>query len=538
MVSSISYSLGIGSGIDTKALIDGLADAVRAPKEAQLARREAANAAQVSALADASGAIDSFAAALSTLIAGGTLFSQPNVSDTSILTATAQPGARLGDLSAVIEVGQLARAQTLESMSLASASDPVGQGDLTLTTSRGAFTVTIDATNDSLDGLAKAINDQNSGVTASIVTQQGGARLVLKGGTGEAEAFTLGVPAGTATGLERFAFGGGATGGMTAAQTAQDAIVHLDGVEVKRSSNVIADLIDGIQIDLKRAVPGTTVSLGITRPSAAIEQAVNDFTAAYNELHAILAEATARPGAAGDDGGPLRGDLGIRELQRQLARLPSTVLSSQGGPATLAEIGVATNRDGTLSVNGARLKEMLEADPQGVEALFNPGQYSSSPLVSIMSKMGKAKPGTYQLTELVPAAGGVGATGKVDGLAMISSGTNLIAPVGSGAIGLVVKLSGSVSSATITIDSGIGGALQAIRDAVRASTGPFASAQDRLAEEAETIAEDRETLETRSETYYNQLVSSFTAMERRVSAFKATQSYLEQQIKAWNASGD
>ena len=70
MVSSISYSLGIGSGIDTKALIEGLADAVRAPKEALLARREAANAAQVSALADASGAIDSFAAALSTLIAG------------------------------------------------------------------------------------------------------------------------------------------------------------------------------------------------------------------------------------------------------------------------------------------------------------------------------------------------------------------------------------------------------------------------------------------------------------------------------------
>ena len=537
MVSSISYSLGIGSGIDTKALIEGLADAVRAPKEALLARREAANAAQVSALADASGAIDSFAAALSTLIAGGTLFSQPNVSDTSILTATAQPGARLGDLSAVIEVGQLARAQTLESMSLASASDPVGQGDLTLTTSRGAFTVTIDATNDSLDGLAKAINDQNSGVTATIVTQQSGVRLVLKGGTGEAEAFTLGVPAGTATGLERFAFGGGATGGMTAAQTAQDAIVHLDGVEVKRSSNVIGDLIDGVQIDLKRAVPGTTVSLGITRPSAAIEQAVNDFTAAYNELHAILAEATAAPGAAGE-GGPLRGDLGIRELQRQLARLPSTILSSQGGPATLAEIGVATNRDGTLSVNGARLKEMLEADPQGVEALFNPGQYSSSPLVSIMSKMGKVKPGTYQLTELVPAAGGVDATGKVDGTAMISSGTNLIAPVGSGAIGLVVKLSGSVSSATITIDSGLGGALQAIRDAVRASTGPFASAQERLREEAETIAEDRETLETRSETYYNQLVSSFTAMERRVSSFKATQSYLEQQIKAWNASGD
>ena len=95
---------------------------------------------------------------------------------------------------------------------------------------------------------------------------------------------------------------------------------------------------------------------------------------------------------------------------------------------------------------------------------------------------------------------------------------------------------GGTNAVNRMVDSGLGGALQAIRDAVRASTGPFASAQERLREEAETIAEDRETLETRSETYYNQLVSSFTAMERRVSSFKATQSYLDQQVKMWTNS--
>src|SRR3546814_9222232 len=138
--------------------------------------------------------IDSFATALATLISGGTLFRQPSVSDTGILTAAARPGARLGTLSALREVEQLAQAQTLESEFIASASDPIGQGDLTLTTSKGSFVVAIDASNDSLDGLARAINDQNAGVTATIVTQSNGARLVLKGATGEAEAFTLSVP--------------------------------------------------------------------------------------------------------------------------------------------------------------------------------------------------------------------------------------------------------------------------------------------------------------------------------------------------------
>ncbi|MDP8913763.1 MAG: flagellar hook protein, partial [Pseudomonadota bacterium] len=257
-MSSIGYSLGIGSGIDIKALVDGLAQAQRAPKAALIQRRQEANAAKVSALADASGAIDSFAAALSSLINGGTLFTQPSVSDPTILSATTVAGSRLTNLSAQIEVLQLAKAQTLESVALADASTAVGQGDLTLNTSIGSFVVTVDATNDSLTGLAAAINAKSAGVTASVVTDSNGARLVLKSGTGAAQAFTLDVPAGTASGLERFAFGPTVTGGMTLAQAAQDAIVRLDGVEVRRASNGFKDLIDGVQIDLKRASPGST----------------------------------------------------------------------------------------------------------------------------------------------------------------------------------------------------------------------------------------------------------------------------------------
>ena len=83
MVGSIGYSLGIGSGLDISNLVNGLAAAERAPKDALLKRREDSNSAKVSALADASSAIDSFASALSSLVSGGSLYTQPNVSDTS-----------------------------------------------------------------------------------------------------------------------------------------------------------------------------------------------------------------------------------------------------------------------------------------------------------------------------------------------------------------------------------------------------------------------------------------------------------------------
>ncbi|MBX3560517.1 MAG: flagellar filament capping protein FliD [Sphingomonas sp.] len=535
--SSIGFALGAGSGLDIKSLVDGLAAAAKAPKEALIVKREQANAAKVSTLASVSNAIDSFAAALSGLISGGSLFSQPSVSDPSVFTAVAKPGARIGNLSASVEVMQIAQAQTVASVPLANRADPVGQGELTITTASGSFTVTIDEANDNLDGLARAINASGAGVTASVVTGVDGARLVVKGATGEANAFTLSVPDGTDSGLERFAFGPSVVGGMTQAQPAQDAVVVVDGVQVRRATNSFSDLIDGVQIDLKRAAPGQAVAVGVTRPTEAIGQAVQDFVAAYNELMAMIAEAT-RPGVNGE-GGPLRGDLGLREMQRQLAQLPSTMLASEGtGPKTLAEIGVRTNRDGTLGVNVGQLQQALASDPDGVEALFNPTQHSSSAFLTIKSAMGSVKPGVYTVADVVPAVDGNPASGMLNGVAMTGVGVNLVARAGSPAIGLILGVGGAVGSATITIDPGLGGALQGIRDALRARGGPFEGSNDRLRAEAKKIAEDREQLETRSDKYYNQLLSTFTSMERRVSSFKATQSYLDQQIKMWTNGRD
>jgi flagellar hook-associated protein 2 len=527
MDTSIGYQLGIGSGLDIKALVKGLADAQRAPKQAQIDKRQALNTARVSSLGQLSGAIDNFATALSSLISGGTLFTQPTVSDPSLVGAKALPGARLGGLSGELEVVQLAKAQTLESTRLAARSDAVGQGTLTLTTAGGSFDIVVDTSNDSLDGLARAIGASGAGVTASVVTDAMGARLVLKSGTGAAAAFSLSVPDGTTSGLERFAFGAGVTGGLNQAQAAQDAIVRLDGIEVNRSTNSFTDLVPGVQIDLKKAAPGTLVSLGASRPKAEIEQGMGDFVSAYNELAKLIAEAT--KAGLGEEGGVMRTDVGVRDMKRKLGELTSMPLTIAGdGPHTLAEIGIRTNRDGTLSLDSFRLQAALTDRPDAVEALFNPTQWSSSAAVSIKSAIGRVKPGVYTLTDLVPASGGVAASGKVDGADMTGVETNLVAPAGSAALGLIVGVAAPAASVTITIEAGLGGALKQIRDALRDRNGPFAAAS--------AIADDKAVLETRSSQYYNQLLSTFTAMERQVSSFKATQSYLDQQVKIWTNS--
>ncbi len=539
MTTSIISALGGGSGIDTTALVTQLTAAARAPKDEAVTARDTLNKARVSSLATVSNGIDNFATALGALVSGGTLFTQPTTSDATALSATALPGSRLGNLSAQVEVRQLAQPQSLVSASLASAGTAVGQGALVLTVGGVAATITVNAGNDSLAGLAGAINAAAAGVTGSVLTDENGARLVIKGATGAAKAFTLAIAAGAAAGLARFTYDPARTGGMTRAQAAQDALLRYDGVDVTRSANSFSDLVPGVQIDLKRAQAGTIVTLGATRPTEAIRQGVADYVASYNELEAMLRDATAPAAADGTGGGSLRGDAGIRDMQRRLSQLSSIVLSSAGaGPKTLAEIGVKTNRDATLSLDAATLSAQLAAYPDAVEALFNPSQHSDNPLIAITSAVGKAKPGSYALSNIVAANGSTPASGSIGGVAALSSNVSLIAAYNSPAVGLVVVPSGNVASATVTVDLGLGGALQAIRDTLRGSSGPLSAISSRLTKEAATISDDKTAIETRSTTYHDQLVKQFTNMERRVSAFKATQSYLEQQIKMWTKSDD
>src|SRR3569833_2517071 len=133
MAASIASTLGVGSGIDIKSRVDSLTAADRAPKDAAIKQREDANTAKISSLAEIANGIDTFASALTGLIGGGSLFSQPSVSDSSILSATTVAGTQLGNLSGQIEVVQRAKLQSLLSASV----DPtaaVGQGDLTRAT--------------------------------------------------------------------------------------------------------------------------------------------------------------------------------------------------------------------------------------------------------------------------------------------------------------------------------------------------------------------------------------------------------------------
>jgi flagellar hook-associated protein 2 len=380
--TSIVQTLGTGSGIDTTALVQSLVDAQFEARNAALTRREEALTAQISAAATHKSNMTTFASALSTLARGGTLATQPTSSNPAVLGVTRLPGANLTSLSAQVEVRQLASPQTAAAIPVADKTAAIGRGTLTLTfgaatVANGAMTaftpgsgasvdIVIDAANSSLEGVAAAINAANAGVSASILTDAAGSRLVVKGASGEARAFTL-----TATetagyeGLAALDIGVGAAG-TAIGSVARDAIVAIDGVELKRDSNTVSDLIPGVKLDLVAAQPGTVVNIGKTLPTNSLIQAVQDFVETYNQVYTAL-RTDLDPVT-----GSLRQDVAAKTLRRQLQQLTLTPIASGSSdvPTTLAQIGVRTNRDGTLSLESGTLTKALVDHPGQVEQMF------------------------------------------------------------------------------------------------------------------------------------------------------------------------
>lgn len=472
IADTLSSSLGLSYGINVSELVTTLVSASKDPKKAALDAKVTTNNARISALASTKGSLSTFSSALSQLLKSSDYNGQPASSDPTIASISALPGGSATGLPAQIEVKKLATAQVLRSAALGSASDRAGSGTLTLTTAKGNFDLVIKSPSNSLNDVAKAINGSNAGVSATVVTDSSGARLVLKGETGEGKGFSLSTADGDDD-LKRFTFAvdgdGNTTGNLSRTQTAQSAEIAVDGVEMKFDSNTVTTAIPYLRIDLNRAQAGTKVTLAMSEPAASMSDLVNEFVGAYNTLKTTLNTATtaSATGSVISDkttektAGLLATDTGMRDMVNQLSKLTSMQLSATGPYKTLADIGVTTNRDGSLMVDTSRLTKVLSENPDAVTQMLNPANASPT-------------------------------------------------------------------------SPGLGGAMKSITDYLNSSTGPLATSESTYASFKDTLQEQLDKLDTTMTDYEARLTSTYTAMQGQLTALKAQQSYLEQQIDSWN----
>ena len=343
---AISFS-GLGSGIDTASIVTALMKIERMPIDRINTQKQELTQKQ-GVVQEINGLLGKLRDASAAMYAPGALQGKTaTTADASVATASASTAAAGGTYNLVVTA--LAQAHTMASG--ASPTLTAGQS-LDITTGGTTASVAIQA-GDTLQAFADRINGtQDIGVSASVVNDK---LVLISKQSGTAGAITLGGTA--APGL-----------GLATTQAGQDAAATLNGLAVTSSGNAIDNAINGVSLTLSK-VGSTTVTVGAD--TAGTLQTAQGFVDAYNALMKNVKLATSYD-AATQTAGTLQGDQTMSALASQLRNIAGSSVTSLAGGAydSLAQIGITSSRDGTLTLDQAAFTKALTADPDAVRNVF------------------------------------------------------------------------------------------------------------------------------------------------------------------------
>lgn len=404
---NIINSLGAGSGIDTSSLVSQLVEAERAPQESRLDSRQEKLDTQISAYGTLKSALSEFQSILTPLSSNDT-FNARSVAfpDTDVITPNSlDAGAQTGTYQ--IEVLDVARSQSLAMGSETDKKAALGaSGDMTIrfgswdytapvegepatiptaftaNDDKPSLTISVEA-GDSLDSLAKKINATDSGIQASVLSVDGQFQLMLTAPSGEKNALEISV---SDLSLESFSFNATKHDTVIETQQGSDASIKVNGLAVTRETNEISDVIEGFNFTLNKASPGDQLTFSVDADKATAQQAVRDFVEGYNSLYETMKNLTGY--SRDEENNLIKGDLAndgsAKSIFNQLRSLISTeVTGVESGFTALTNIGIRTERDGTLSIDDEDFNDAFSDNFELVENLFARNTSSTSNYVDV-----------------------------------------------------------------------------------------------------------------------------------------------------------
>lgn len=384
---------GIGSGLDIDSIVAGMVAAERAPKETQLANLEKKTTTQITAVGALKGAISDFQTALAALNKPELFQARSATSSKSDLvgvTATTTAGAG----SYQLEVKSLASSSKVALAAIPNTAEaPARFTSGTFEVSLGvpgippapntteSFSVTVDESNNTLAGVRDAINTagKDMGVSATIVTDEYGSRLVLSSSkTGAGRDITV-----TATGadepgligLSALNFDGTSGTGKDARvlTSAQSAELYVDGLKVISETNKVDGALEGVTLDLKaKTVANEPLTIAVAEDKAGVKKQIQTFVDSYNKLIGVI-NAQTKVTSVGEDKAPVTGALvGDATARTLLNTIRNELVNVQGDGAlrALTDIGITTQKDGTLAIDSAKLDKAMASNFGELAGLF------------------------------------------------------------------------------------------------------------------------------------------------------------------------
>ncbi|WP_018862850.1 MULTISPECIES: flagellar filament capping protein FliD [unclassified Thioalkalivibrio] len=352
-------SLGVGSGLDLNQLVGELIQAERAPRESRMNQREEKLEAQISAFGTLRSGIDQAQQSMSDL----SRFRPEQIvemSNDEVASITTDGTADNGRLS--LEVQQLAQSQSLATQAGAfeSRDDEVGAGTLNIQVGDGkSFQIEVNE-GDTLRDVREAVNAAGAGVTASIVNDGQGSRLVFNatetGANNTISVTVEGDPEPSNEGIGRLA-----SSNLEQTQEARDAIATINGMTVTSSSNTLDDAIEGMEIEL-RQVTSSPVNVTVSEDRDGLREQMAGFVESYNAIISQIRDLTAYDSEE-RQASILTGDSTVRNIQSQMSTALMQRADVSGANNTMfAELGITTNSDGTLSFDSDRFRQAVEED--------------------------------------------------------------------------------------------------------------------------------------------------------------------------------
>jgi len=373
--NQISKAIGVGSGIDIKAMAESLTNVEREPRtkalEAKIAKAEKRVSGYSAIMFGLKQIQDAFKG-LNDLsdFSGATVRN----SSPSAFEATALPGAELGQHT--IQVNSIAKPQITRTGYFSSSSQVLNGGaEFNLQITVGGTINSVKVTDTSPQGVVDAINSKSTatGVDARLVSTGDSANpytIVLTGDSGLASAFTVEQP-GTEASVPGLSF-------SNSLQSASNANLVVDGLSISRSTNTIDDAVPGIRLDLL-STTGTAGTISLSRDTAPAKTKIEALTKAYNDFQGFL-DTMGNPKSTDKDyGGVLATDTLLRYARDQ-ARSMVTAASNTPGPVVTAlrDIGITLDREGRLQTDSVKLDVSLKARFEEVAKAFSGNSENAS----------------------------------------------------------------------------------------------------------------------------------------------------------------
>lgn len=379
-------SVGLGSGLDVTSMVSQLVELEKRPL-VQLQTQAAKLDARVSAFAQLKSAISNLQDQVAKLTSPETWMAKTASSSkseyvTASVTSSAMP------TTFHVNVQRLAQGQVLASSVVKPSAFSHGEGTLKIQLGKvegdpsnfvagASEELSIEFEGKTLRQIASEINEKNAGVSATVLRDSSGERLTFQStGTGASSAFQIsGV--GDASAYQFSPSDTGLNPLMAQSQTAQDAKVTVNGVEMYSASNKFSDLSEGVSLTVNKVMgQGETAEIVVKQDSSTGKTALKNLVESFNSFSQSMATMTAY-NADTKEAGTLQGDATALSLQNALRRiLMSPAGSGEKAFTSLSQVGIEFQKDGKLKIddtkldkamlNSSAMADLWSADPEGV----------------------------------------------------------------------------------------------------------------------------------------------------------------------------